>query len=267
MNALQDLSGQVAAISGGAGDIPGAIALELARRGADIAIGDIVGEEKAAPLLDEIRRLGRLVHFYRVDVTDADAVRDWFAAIEESLGVATLLIVTAATVTLEGIRHITPERWDREIQVNLNGAFRVVQAGALRMLHHGKPGRIVFIGSFVGHAPQTHNPAYCTSKAGIRMLMRCMARDLAPDGILVNEVAPGNVDAGLCGKAFDQFPEERNWSAQQTPVGRNAVAEDVAVQVAHLCDPRNTFMTGTTLMVDGGLSLLSYPKKTSWTNE
>jgi len=96
------------------------------------------------------------------------------------------------------------------------------------------------------------------------MLMRYMAKDLAPDGILVNEVTPGNVDAGLCGQIFERIPSERDQSARVTSVGRNSAATDITFQVGHLCDPRNTHMTGTALVVDGGLSLLSYPKATEW---
>lgn len=254
------LLGQIAVISGGAGDIAGAIALELAGRGADIGVGDIVDESKVRPLMDQIRALGRRVRFDSVDVSNAANVSEWIDNVEADLGVPNLAIVNAATATFADIRTVTPEQWDREMRVNLNGAFYMAHACMLRLLHHAKPGRIVFIGSWVGHAPQTHIPAYCASKAGMRMLARCMARDLAADGILVNEVAPGNVDAGLTAQFFRDNPGEREVSANIIPVRSNMLAQDVAFQVAHLCDPRNLHMTGTTIVADGGLSLLSYPR-------
>ncbi len=254
------LSGQVALISGGAGDIAGAIARELASRGADIALGDIVPEANVAPLRQELEAMDRRTRYDAVDVQDWRAVRDWVERVESSLRVPSLIIVNAAVATMVNIRDITPDQWNRELNVNLNGAFYLAQAAALRLLEHKLPGRIVFVGSWVGHAPQTHAPAYCTSKAGMRMLSRCMARDLAGDGILVNEVAPGNVDAGLTARIYRENPGERETAEGVIPVGRNMNAQDVAFQVAHLCDPRNRHMTGTSLIADGGLSLLSYPK-------
>lgn len=254
---MENLTGQVAIISGGLGDIGRAIARELAQRGADIALGDILSDDRAADTLDELRRLGRRARYDLVDVADAEAVNQWVLATEADLGVPTLIIPNAAIVHLLDIRTITPEQWRREMNINLDGAYHLAQAGALRLLHHKKPGRIVFTGSWAGHAPQAHIPAYSVTKAGLRMLCRCMARDLAPDGILVNEVAPGNVAAGLSGRIFDEHPEIREKSIQQIPVHKLIEADEVAFQVAHLCDPRNAQMTGTAIIMDGGLSLLS----------
>jgi len=257
----QLLAGQVAIISGAVGDIGSAIVLELARLGADIAVGDIVEAEKAAPLLEQIQNLGRKARYDRVDVADENAVKTWIGEAEADLGVLSLIIPTAAIVTLAGPREISSSDWNRELAVNLTGAFHMAQAGALRLLHHKESGRIVFVGSWVGHAPQPNIMAYCVSKAGMRMMCRCMARDLAPEGILVNEVAPGNVDAGVTAKIWETRPEEREWSANQIPIRQNNMADDVAFQVAYLCDPRNTQVTGTTVIMDGGLSLLSYRAK------
>jgi glucose 1-dehydrogenase len=256
---MEPLTGQVAVISGGLGDIGQAIALRLAGQGADIAIGDVLEPDRAAGFLAELREMGRRARYDRVDVAEAPAVRDWIAAVEADLGVATLIIPNAAIVSLVGIRDLTPEQWSREMRVNLDGAFHMAQAGALRLLQHQKPGRIVFIGSWVGHAPQTHIPAYCVTKAGLRMLCRVMALDLARHGILVNEVAPGNVDAGLSARIFEQKPEWRRHNEKRVPIGVMSEADEVAFQVAHLCHPENRQMTGSTLLMDGGLSLLSGP--------
>lgn len=253
---MGNLSGHIAIISGGLGDIGRAIGAELAQRGADIAIGDILTPDKAQPLLAEIHALGRRARYDRVDVSDAVAVREWVAAVEADFGVPDLIIPNAAIATLADIRAITPEQWDREIRVNLYGVYHLAQAGALRLLEHKKPGRIVFIGSWAAHAPHTHIPAYCVAKAGLRMLCRCMAADLAKDEILVNEVAPGYVDAGLSGRIFKEQPEMRAKAERTVPIGRLIQPEEVAMQVAHLCDPTNRHMTGSILLMDGGLSLL-----------
>jgi NAD(P)-dependent dehydrogenase (short-subunit alcohol dehydrogenase family) len=135
----------------------------------------------------------------------------------------------------------------------------MAHAAVLRLLHHRLPGRVVFIGSWVARTPQTHIPAYCVTKAGLRMLARVMALELAPHGILVNEVAPGNVDAGLSARIFEQNPAWRERNLLRVPIREMSSAEEVAYQVAHLCDPENRQMTGSVLLMDGGLSLLSGP--------
>jgi NAD(P)-dependent dehydrogenase (short-subunit alcohol dehydrogenase family) len=252
---LSVLQGHVAIISGGLGDIGRAIALELARNGAAIGLGDVRPPSDAQPLLDELRGIGARCRYDQADVADADAVQRWLAAVEEGLGIANLIIPNAAIVTLADIREVTPAQWSRELRINLDGAFHLAQAGALRLLHHGKPGRIVFIGSWAAHAPHTHIPAYSAAKAGLRMLCKCMALDLAADGILVNEVAPGYVDAGLSGQMFRQEPALKRKASARVPTRRLISADEVAMQVLHLCDPSNRHMTGATVLMDGGLSL------------
>jgi glucose 1-dehydrogenase len=95
----------------------------------------------------------------------------------------------------------------------------------------------------------------------MRMLCKCMALDLAPTGILVNEVAPGYVDAGLSAAVWIKNPEARENAAERVPIGKLIDAADVAQQVAHLCEPDNRHMTGSVLLMDGGLSLVTPAKK------
>jgi NAD(P)-dependent dehydrogenase (short-subunit alcohol dehydrogenase family) len=250
------LAGQVAIITGGVGDIGSATARELARRGADVAVSDLHEPAQARKLLTDVENLGRKARYDRVDVSDAAAVRAWVAAVEQSWGApATLVIANAAIVTLANVCELTPEQWTRELRVNLDGAFFTAQAGMLRMLERRIPGRIVFVGSWAAHAPHAHIPAYCAAKAGLRMLCKVMALELAPHGILVNEVAPGYVDAGLSGRAWADSPGAKEKAATRVPTGHLISAEEVAEQIAYLCDPRCRHMTGATLLMDGGLSL------------
>jgi NAD(P)-dependent dehydrogenase (short-subunit alcohol dehydrogenase family) len=252
------LDQQVAIISGGLGDIGRAIALELARRGAHVAIGDVLDAPGASPLLEQIRVLGCRGRYDRADVSDAGAVEAWIRAVEEDLGPPTLIIPNAAIVHFAPLPELTPEQWRRELAVNLDGAFHLAHAAALRLLHHRRPGRIVFVGSWAGHAVHPTIPAYCVSKAGLRMLMKCMAAELSPHGILVNEVAPGYVNAGLSGRYFEEDPRRAEAARATVPARRLIEPEEVAVQVAHLCDPANRHMTGTALLMDGGLSVFGF---------
>lgn len=250
-----NLSVEVAIISGGLGDIGRAIAVELAQRGAAIAIGDLREKEDAESFLASIRERRVRTRYDRVDVADAEQVRAWVRNVEADLGAPTLIIPNAAIVTLADVRKVTPEQWANELSINLNGAFHLAQAGALRLLELKKPGRIVFIGSWAAHAAHPNIPAYCVAKAGLRMLCKCMALDLAPNGILVNEVAPGYVAAGLTASVWAKNPGAKERAAQRVPTGLLISAEEVAKQVVHLCDPENRHMTGSVLLMDGGLSL------------
>lgn len=254
---MTTLFGQTVIISGGLGDIGSAIALEFARLGADIAVGDLLEEEHSSKLMTEIESLGKRFHYHKVDVSDSEAVETWVAEVENKLGAPDLIIPNAAIVTVADIRHITPAQWNRELRINLDGAFYLAQAGVKRLLDLSRPGKVVFVGSWAAHAPHVHIPAYCAAKAGLRMLCKCMALELAPYHILVNEIAPGYVDAGLTGKIFDQNPGSRSASQKRVPVNALITAQEVAQQAAYLCRPDNRHMTGTTLLMDGGLSLLT----------
>ncbi len=248
----------VAIISGGAGDIGRAIAFELARHCADIAVGDLVVEgEKIDALRSAVESVGRRIRFDVVDVTDPTAVEKWLLVVEESLGVPDWIIPNAAVAERADLESMTPDGWKKCCDVTLNGAYYLAAAGANRLLPHKLPGRIVFIGSWAAHAPHTNIPAYSVAKAGVRMLVRVMALHYAQHGIQVNEVAPGYVDAGLSKIGFDRDPQVRQRCTAQVPVGQLMSAEDVAFHVAHLCDDRNRFMTGSILLADGGLSLLA----------
>src|SRR5262249_40018137 len=183
-------------------------------------------------LLEELRGHGCQTRYDRVDVSHAQAVRTWVQAVEDEFGVATLIVPNAAIVTLADALTVTPEQWSRELRVNLDGAFHLAQAGAQRLVHHKMPGRIVFVGSWAAHAPHLSIPAYCTAKAGIRMLCKCLALQLAPHHILVNEVAPGYVDAGLSGQIFQAYPERRVAALRQVPTHELITPEEVALHVA-----------------------------------
>jgi NAD(P)-dependent dehydrogenase (short-subunit alcohol dehydrogenase family) len=254
---MMKLEHQTALISGGLGDIGRAIARELASLGADIALCDLRPAADAEQFLDELRALGRRARYDAVEVSDASAVQQWVGEVESTLGVPTLIIPNAAQVTQADVRQLSADQWSRELRVNLDGAFHLAQAGALRLVEHRKPGRIVFIGSWAAHRVHTHIPAYCVAKAGLRMLSQCMALEFAPHGILVNEVAPGIVDAGLSARIMDGNHALRDSARQLTPVKELVQPADVARSVAFLCDPANRQMTGSVLLQDGGMSLLA----------
>ncbi len=253
------LKNQTAIISGGLGDIGRAIARMLATNGANIALGDLLPVDKAAQFLLELERLpsGVKARYDRVDVCDASAVTAWVESASSALGTPTLVVPNAAKVTLKTMLEVTPAEWESELRVNLTGAFHLAQAAARKLVAAKLPGRIVFIGSWAAHAPHRPLPAYSVTKAGLRMLMRCMALDLAEQKILVNEVAPGYVDAGLSGRFFEADSAVRDAARARVPIQELISAEDVAREVLHLCDPACRHQTGNVVVMDGGLSLVS----------
>jgi glucose 1-dehydrogenase len=248
---------RVALISGGLGDIGRSIAIEFAQQGAHIALCDLQEPVAAGTFLTELNQYNISATYNRVDVTDAKAVHSWIEEVEKKQGLADIIIANAAKVTLASLCEITPEEWSQELRVNLDGAFHLTQAATKKLIHHKQPGRVVFIGSWAGNRPHINIPAYCVSKAGLRMLCKCMALELAHHGILVNELAAGFVAAGLTGKIWEQNPGRSEIALQKVPIKKVMSAQQVAQQVIQLCHPDNEHMTGSTILMDGGLSLRS----------
>jgi NAD(P)-dependent dehydrogenase (short-subunit alcohol dehydrogenase family) len=248
---------QTVIISGGLGDIGRATAIAFARQGAAVALCDIHPETAASELLAALTTYQVPCRYSQVDVSDAQAIRLWIDETEKELGTPGIIIANAAIVTLQGMHGITPAAWAQELAVNLNGAFYLTQYATARLLDKKLPGRVVFVGSWAAASVHQHIPAYSVSKAGVRMLCKCMALELAPHGILVNEIAPGYVAAGLSGKIWEEQPGKLDEAIARVPIKKIMSAATVADQILYLCHPAQEHMTGMTLLMDGGLSLLS----------
>lgn len=248
--------GQIAIISGGLGDIGFKTALALAKDGAHIALGDIRTPEEATSFIQEIESYNVRCVYHQVDAGQHEAVKIWINNVSKDLGIPQIIIVNAAIVHLKGWLEISPEEWIKEVNINLNGAFFMAQAATELLCNAALPGRVVLVGSWAAQRVHKHMPAYSVAKAGLNMLCKCMALELAPRNILVNEIAPGYVAAGLTGKIWKDNPELMELSKSKIPTQQVIMPEEVASQIIHLCDPRNRHMTGTTLLMDGGLSML-----------
>lgn len=255
MNKL--FNNKVVVVSGGLGDIGQAIALAFAGHGASVALCGMRPSSEATSFLNQVKdKYGVPCIYEQVDVSDPEKVKQWLQLVEDQLGTPSLIIANAATVTLANILEITADQWLREINVNLNGAFFLAQHAARRLVEEHLSGHVVFIGSWAGHAVHANMPAYSVSKAAMRMLCKCMALELASHDIMVNELAPGYVQAGLSGKVWEQNPGQCEQAALKVPTGKIMSADEVADQVIYLCRPENKHITGSTLLMDGGLSLL-----------
>lgn len=220
---------EVAIVTGASGSIGAAIAEHLAGLGARVAASDVsVGD---TPGLDERRQ------FAAVDVTRSAAVDAWIADVAGRWGAPTIGIICAGISRAGRLVDTSDEDWNAVLDVNLTGAFYTARAVIRSMIAGGRRGRIVFVGSWAAHSPHPHIGAYSASKAGLRALAQTLALDHAADGILVNEVAPGIVDAGVSAQLFRSDPALERRTRAAIPDGSLISPEDVARDVAFLCSP------------------------------
>ena len=250
---MNDLTGQGIAITGGAGDIGAAMGAELRRLGAAVTLIDRKPLAEAGPWLARARAHGD-VAYVEADVRDRAAIDAALAAVDP-LDVA---IGNAGIVRAAPFLEITDAQWRDHLEINLTGCFNIGQAAARLMAERGRPGRIVFTGSWVQEVPWPEIAAYSAAKAGLRMLARSMARELAPHRILVNVIAPGIVNAGLARHQLETEPQYARRVAHVIPLGDLQTAEQVAKATAFLCSAAADYMTGAVLLVDGGCSLFQF---------
>lgn len=248
---------QVVIISGGLGDIGYSTAMSFAEQGASIAIGDVFESDSEFVLkkLNSLSELGVKVHYQQVDVRKSDSIKNWLNEVEQQLSTAQIIICNAAIASLKSLYQLTPSDWENELQVNLNGSYFLSQMATERMLNKKLGGYVVFVNSWASTNVHLHMPAYSVSKAALSMLCKCMALELASKNILVNSIAPGYVDAGLTGKFWQEKPELKDKAKDRVPTKTVITSEEVAKQIIYLCHPSNKHMTGTTLLMDGGLSI------------
>lgn len=247
---MTGLDGLGVAITGGAGDIGAAMAAELTRRGAAVTAFDVKPAGDARPWRERASIHGP-IDYQQVDVRDRPAVDAAMASVER-LDVA---IANAGVVESAPFLEITAGQWERQVAVNLTGCFNTVQSAARLMVERGTRGRILITGSWVGEVPWPEIAVYSSTKAGIAMLARSMAKELAPSGILVNVIAPGIVAAGLAKWQFENEPQYAARASRAIPLGQPQTPEQVARVAAFLCSPDADYITGSTLLADGGCSL------------
>jgi 3-oxoacyl-[acyl-carrier protein] reductase len=241
---MDDITGKVALVTGGSRGIGRAIALELARAGADVAVNYVASRGDADTAVAEIRALGRRAVALGADVAVPDQATGLVAAAEAALGPATILVNSAGVGYALALEDITLEIWSRTLAINLTGSFLVTQA-VVPAMRRARWGRIMAISSVAAQTGGVIGPHYAASKAGQIGLMHAYARRLAGDGITANAIAPGRVDTDIVRQ--DTSPLRRT---PPPPVGRIGTVDEVAAVAVMLA--RNGYITGQTISVNGG---------------
>jgi NAD(P)-dependent dehydrogenase (short-subunit alcohol dehydrogenase family) len=251
------LDGKHILITGGLGAIGQVVVARLLAHSGRVVVNDILAEEVAARIIRNAHwPEGRCV-YVRADVTQAAEAKALVERAWGTFGRLDAVLCHAGLVEPAPILETTEQQWDVTQGLNLKAAFLVAQSAAQAMVKHDVKGKILFTTSWVQDVPWPGIAAYCVSKSGLKTLMRGMARELAPLGIRVNAVAPGIVAVGMAKRQWDADPEYRARAAKAIPLGFLQPPESVADAIVFLCSGVAEYMTGATLLVDGGCSL--YP--------
>jgi 3-oxoacyl-[acyl-carrier protein] reductase len=241
------LDGDIALITGAASGIGRGIARALAAEGARLVLSD-VAEQPGQALARELDAA-----FVAADLTEPSAAARLFDAALQAIGPLTILVHSASPKRLESqtVSAVTEAEWDAMVTVGLRAGFLLGRAAGMQMKARGIKGRMLYITSL--HASTPRNlPHYSATKAGQTMVVKELARAFALDGIRVNAIAPGAIPGGGFDAGIAKFDS-------MIPLGRTGTPEDIAdMAVALLCDRFSRYVTGTTIAVDGGISLYNW---------
>ena len=247
------LEGKVAFISGGARGMGAAEARLFAREGARVGIGDVL-EDEGRKVEAEINETGGEALFVCLDVTSGSDWRDAISATVSRYGRLDILVNNAGIGVWGTLKDTTEEEWDRVMDVNAKGVFLGTKAAIPEMQKVGG-GSIVNISSISGMVAQVNvQPVYNASKAAVLLLTKSTAIQYAGEGIRANSVHPGPIETPMATQARQIVPESTRLSVTRTPLGRFGQPEEVAYGVLFLASDESSFMTGSELVIDGGLT-------------
>lgn len=246
---MSKLAKKAALVTGASRGIGKAIALELARQGADVAVNYAGSADRAEEVVKEIESLGGKAIAIQGDVANSKRVAEMVQETIQAFGRLDILVNNAGITRDTLLMRMKEEDWDAVIQTNLKGVFLTTKAVTRQMMKQ-RSGRIINISSVVGLAGNAGQANYVAAKAGVIGLTKTTARELAPRGITVNAVAPGFIETDMTGALPEGVAGEM---LGQIPLGRFGAPEDVAKLVCFLASDDAAYMTGQTLNVDGGM--------------
>ncbi len=241
----------VALVTGGSRGIGRAIALRLANDGNAVAVNYATNASAAEEVVDTITASGGTAFAVRANVGDADAVSEMLSDVEARLGRVGILVNNAGITRDDLLLRMGPDAWDDVIQTNLRSVYLCTRA-ALRGMLRLKWGRIISVSSVSGIAGNPGQANYAASKAGIIGFAKSVAREIGSRNITVNVVAPGFIQTDMTDQLGSDVAEE---VVQRVALGRLGQPEEIAAAVGYLASDDAAYVTGQTLVVDGGLAL------------
>jgi NAD(P)-dependent dehydrogenase (short-subunit alcohol dehydrogenase family) len=227
-----------------------ASAVALAAAGMDVGVTWHTDEQGALDTAEEVRGHGVRAAVARLDATDIPGCGDVIEQLADELGGVDVFINNAGTGGSTLLLDLGYEEWNQIVTADLDGAFVCIQRAARRMVAAGSGGRIIAVSSVHEHQPRVGSSAYDAAKHGLGGLVKTAALELAQYGITVNTVAPGEIATPMTGQT-DEDPHDAERPG--IPIGRPGDAREVAATIAFLASPASSYITGTTIVVDGGM--------------
>jgi 3-oxoacyl-[acyl-carrier protein] reductase len=249
---VYDFQGKTALVTGASRGIGRSIAVALARGKARVAINYAGNQAAAEESLRLVREAGSPdARLFQFDVADAVAAGKAVDEVVSSMGGLHILVNNAGVALDQLVMRLKDEDWQRQLDVNLTGAFHLIRAAARPMMK-ARGGAIVNLTSVVGEMGNAGQAAYAATKAGLIGLTKSVARELASRNVRVNAVSPGYIDTDMTA-ALPEAAKQK--MAEMIPLGRLGSADDVAAAVAWLCSDQASYVTGEVLRVNGGMHM------------
>jgi glucose 1-dehydrogenase len=257
------LTGQKALVTGANSGIGKGVAIALGQAGADVVVNYVSGDDAANAVVDEIKKSGANAYAHKADVASEEEVAAMFAVMMKQFGTIDILVSNAGLQRDSAFHEMTLAQWQKVLDVNLTGQFLCAREAVREFTRRGvvpsvssAAGKIICMSSVHQEIPWAGHANYASSKGGIKMLMESLAQEVAPKRIRVNAIAPGairtpiNTEAWNTKAAYDSL-------MTLVPYGRIGEPEDIARAAVWLASDQSDYVVGTTLFVDGGMTL--YP--------
>lgn len=244
------LNDKTVVVSGASRGIGYAIAVELARAGANISFNYLKSKTRATELETKIKDLGGKVKSFQVDITNYDAVKSWVDETRELFGGIDIVVNNAGIIKDKALALMDADDWRNVIKTNLDGTFNLTKAAIISLIKQ-KSGVIINISSVSGMIGIPRQTNYSASKAGIIGFTKSLSREVGPYNIRVNAVAPGFIETDML---KDLTAEYREQMIKQIPLSRLGKVEEIAKLVKFLVSDDAGYITGQTFIIDGGMS-------------